>query len=80
MRDELGMHVGNYYKMKVTNIDTYQSYYTRSRIVHSFKAGPGFDILPNFAFISSEQAEYLYSILEEKEMKVDENEKLFIKG
>lgn len=61
------------YKMKVKNTDTDTSFYIRSRITHSFKAGPGFDILPDFAFISPQQAEYLYSILDEKDKKVDEN-------
>ena len=64
LRSSLGINVGAMYKMKVKNSDNNISYYIRSRIVHSFKAGPGFDILPELAFITPQQANYLYEILD----------------
>ena len=68
------------YKMKITNQDNNKTFYIRSRIVHSLKAAPGFEILKYYCFISQQQANYLYSVLEEKDKKVDENEKLWIQG
>jgi hypothetical protein len=32
--------------------------------VHSFKAGPGFDLLGSKAFMSQQQAKYIYEILD----------------
>ena len=64
LRDDLGVNVGELYKMRVRNHDKDLEYFIRARIVHSFKAGPGFDILPEYGFISPQQAEYLYEILE----------------
>ena len=46
LRDDLGVNVGELYKMRVRNHDKDLEYFIRARIVHSFKAGPGFDILP----------------------------------
>ena len=67
LRKQLGVNVGDIYKMKVYNYDKDIKYFMRCRIAHSFKAGPGFDILRKQAFISQEQAAYIYRILEAEE-------------
>ena len=36
----------------------------RARFTHSFKQGPGFDVLHSEAFMSEQQAEYIYRILD----------------
>lgn len=48
----LGVHVGSLYKMKITNHDNNKTFYIRSRIVHSLKAAPGFELLKYYCFIS----------------------------
>lgn len=63
LRKDLGVRVGDYYKMRVDNRYMNASYFLRAKITHSFKAGPGFDILGNKAFISTQQAAYIYRIL-----------------
>lgn len=52
LRNQLGVEVGSYYKMVMSNKVENIEYVTRARITHSFKAGPGFDILGRKAFIS----------------------------
>jgi ABC-type lipoprotein release transport system permease subunit len=52
LRKTLGVKIGDYYKMILTNQYKNLTYLVRSRITHSFKAGPGFDILWTKAFIS----------------------------
>jgi ABC-type lipoprotein release transport system permease subunit len=52
LRRELGVKVGDFYKMKVSNQANKKTFVLRAQIVHSFKAGPGFDLLGRKAFIS----------------------------
>jgi hypothetical protein len=66
--------------MEIENIENKKCYYLRAEITHTFKAGPGFDLLGRKAFISEEQALYIYRILQINESVSQEKEKLFIKG
>lgn len=50
--------------MMVGNYERNGSYYLRARVTHSFKAGPGFDMIGRKAFISEQQAAYIYKILQ----------------
>jgi hypothetical protein len=52
LRQQLGVNIGDYYKMKLENNYQNKSYLIRAQLVHSFKAGPGFDIIGRKAFIS----------------------------
>lgn len=46
LRKKLGVNVGDLYKLQLSTMDNPNStYYLRAQITHSFKAGPGFDIL-----------------------------------
>ncbi len=63
LRKKLGVNAGDYYKMIVQNTGKNRSYFLRARITHSFKAGPGFDMLGEKAFMSQQQADYIYKIL-----------------
>lgn len=48
----LGGKAGDIFKLKITNIYNGKSFYTRSRMTHSYKIGPGLDLLRPQAFIS----------------------------
>lgn len=80
LRKDLGVRIGDNYKMIVENRLLNKSYFLRAKITHSFKAGPAFDMLGNKAFISTQQAAYIYRILGVDESLVNQNEKLLIKG
>lgn len=81
LRKKLGVNVGDYYKLRLANNKNPNiTYELRARIVHSFKAGPGFDLLGEKAFMSEQQALYIYNTLGIDENVTRENEKLFIKG
>ncbi len=64
LRKKLGVNVGDFYKLQLFNSQNLSiSYYLRAQITHSFKAGPGFDLLGEKAFISTQQADYIYRIM-----------------
>lgn len=65
LRKKLGVLAGDYYKLRVSNKNNQKTYYLRCRIVHSFKVGPGVDLYSTLAFISEEQAAYIYEIMGE---------------
>jgi len=65
LRKKLGVMAGDYYKLRVSSVKTGKKYFLRCRIVHSFKVGPGIDLYSSLAFISEEQAAYIYRIMGE---------------
>ena len=60
---QLGAKVGDLYKMRLKSDKATHHYNVRSRIVHSYKIGPGMDLIRPQAFISQEQARYIKRIL-----------------
>lgn len=76
LRKTLGASAGDYYKLTVSS--GLKKYSLRCRIVHSFKIGPGLDLFRPIAFLSEQQAAYLFRILQqETPLKY---EKLFVSG
>ncbi len=63
LRKQLGVNAGDEYKLLVFNKKNLKKFYLRSKITHSLKAGPGLDILRPEAYVSYEQAQYIYEIL-----------------
>ena len=61
LRKKLAASPGDYFKLHVRNAETRSAYVIRCRIMHSFKIGPGLDLFSNVAFLTQQQAEYLYS-------------------
>jgi len=49
---QLGAKVGDLYKLKLSSESSSSIYNIRSRIVHSYKIGPGMDLLRPQAFIT----------------------------
>jgi hypothetical protein len=74
----MGSRVGDLYKMRVTSNSTPFYLNVRSKIVHSYKVGPGMDLLRPQAFITVQQAQYLHKILGYNE--TIRYEKLLISG
>ncbi len=48
----MGSQVGDLYKLRITSNSTRYYMNIRSRIVHSYKVGPGMDLLRPQAFIT----------------------------
>jgi hypothetical protein len=63
LRKKLGAIPGDYFKLIINNKDKDLSYYVRCRIKHSFKVTPGLDLFTPHAFVSEEQAQYIYQVL-----------------
>ena len=63
LKIQMGAKVGDLYKMRVSSKRIPYSFNIRSRIVHSYKVGPGMDLVRPQAFITEQQAQYLYRIL-----------------
>jgi hypothetical protein len=61
LRKKLAASPGDYFKLHVRNAETGTAYVIRCRIMHSLKIGPGLDLFSNVAFLTQQQAEYLYS-------------------
>lgn len=60
---QMGSNVGDLYKMRITSKSTPYYLNIRSRIVHSYKVGPGMDLIRPQAFITEQQAKYLLKTL-----------------
>lgn len=60
LRKQLGASPGDFFKLHVRNAENGLAYSVRCRVMHSFKIGPGLDLFTRVAFMSQEQAEYLY--------------------
>ena len=63
LRRLLGATPGDYFKLSFGNPQTEQYYQIRCRIMHSLKIAPGLDLFSPVAFISEEQANYLYKVV-----------------
>lgn len=63
MRKKLGSNPGYLYKLYVKNETVHKRLHIRARVTHVLKTTPGYDILWNKAFISEQQAKYLYSLV-----------------
>jgi hypothetical protein len=48
----LGGKAGDIFKLRISNTHTAKSFYVRSRMTHSYKIGPGLDLLRPQAFIT----------------------------
>lgn len=60
---QMGSNVGDLYKMRITSKSIPYYLNIRSKVVHSYKVGPGMDLLRPQAFITEQQAKYLLKIL-----------------
>lgn len=60
---QMGAKVGDLYKMRITSNFTPYYLNIRSRVVHTYKVGPGMDLFRPQAFITESQAKYLRKIL-----------------
>lgn len=63
MRKKLGSNPGYLYKLYVKNDTEHSRRYIRARVTHVLKTTPGYDILWSKAFLSEQQANYLYSLV-----------------
>lgn len=78
MRRFLGANPGDLFRLKVKNPNNGKHFLLRCRITHALKIGPGLDLFSKIAFMSEEQANYIYRILgREGDIHY---EKLFITG
>ena len=48
----LGGKAGDIFKLKISNVNNGNSFYIRSKMSHSYKIGPGLDLLRPQAFIT----------------------------
>jgi len=64
LRTILGVNAGDIYKITVSNNNKRLKFNLRSRIKHSLKIGPGLDLFRRNAYLSEDQAKYIYEILE----------------
>lgn len=64
LKMSMGAKAGDIFKLRIHNKNSANTFYIRSRMTHSYKIGPGLDLLRPQAFISEQQAKYLYNLLE----------------
>lgn len=63
LKIQMGAKVGDLYKMRLSSNNLIYDLNVRSRIVHSYKVGPGMDLLRPQAFITEQQAKYIKKVL-----------------
>jgi hypothetical protein len=63
MRKKLGANPGYLYKLQFRNTSSMKEYEIRARITHVLKTLEGFNMLWDKAFISEQQARYLYNAI-----------------
>jgi len=52
LKMRIGCKAGDIFKLRVSNANNGRSFYLRSRMSHSYKIGPGLDLLRSQAFIT----------------------------
>jgi hypothetical protein len=59
----MGARPGDYFILTVNTTDTKKGYYFRCRVTHSLKVAPGVDLFRSFAYMSQEQAAYIFKAI-----------------
>ena len=79
LRRRLGAKPGDNFKLLINNTMNGQHYSFRCRVMHSLKAAPGVDLFRSFAYLSQDQAEYIFKAIGYDVNQLHYN-KLFITG
>ena len=79
LRRRLGARPGDNFKLLVNNTHTGKSFSFRCRIMHSMKAAPGVDLFRSFAYLTQDQAQYIFKAIGYNTSELHFN-KLFVTG
>ena len=78
LRRKLGASAGDYFKLLVNNTLTGQGFYFRCQVMHSLKVAPGVDLFRSYAYMSEQQAHYIFQAIGYDPQQLHYN-KLFVR-